>query len=393
MARTMWVVTVAAMAAVLSPTTAAAAATRTLACGATITADTRLGNDLHNCHGIGIVVGADDVDLDLNGHTVDGDGVADVEGINVDGYRNTSISNGAVRDFVEGVAVLNARGGRVSDLDLSRLRHVGVFVDSSAGVTVTNTRSSAVAFSAVFVTRSHDVAVLGNTATHSGGAVGMRASDHVRIAGNTASDVCDGVVLLDAGTDSVIEANRIAGRSDCDGIVLANGSDHDVVRDNVVTGSAGGLGIQASAHDVVTGNVLRGNDFVGIYVFGGDDNSITGNTVGGNGDGSEGGIHLLPTDAGDPALRNAVTGNTVVGNVGDGVLVDVGASRSVITSNRADQNTDDGIDVDARGTTVTGNTANRNGDLGIEAVAGTRGNGNTAAGNGNPLQCTGVACG
>jgi hypothetical protein len=38
-------------------------------------------------------------------------------------------------------------------------------------------------------------------------------------------------------------------------------------------------------------------------------------------------------------------------------------------------------------------TANDNGDLGIEAVAGVNdGGGNRASGNGNPAQCTGVAC-
>src|SRR4051794_9525573 len=72
-----------------SPSPAGAATT--VACGAVITVDTRLGNDLRNCHGIGIVIGADGVDLDLNGHTVDGDGIGDVEGINVDGHRDTSV--------------------------------------------------------------------------------------------------------------------------------------------------------------------------------------------------------------------------------------------------------------------------------------------------------------
>jgi parallel beta-helix repeat protein len=394
MGRTVRVVLLATIALVLAPAPASAGTTTRLACGATITADTRLGNDLRDCHGIGIVIAADGVDLDLNGHLVDGDGVGDFEGINVDGYRNTSIRNGAVRDFVEGAAVLNARGGRVSDLALSRLRHVGVFISDSAGLTVTRTRSTAVAASGVFVTRSHDVAVLGNSVTRSGGGIGMRVSDHVRIAGNTISDVaCGSVALLDGGTHSVIEANRISGPDGCDGIGLSDGSDGNVVRGNVVSGAGGGVGITASNHNVVTGNTLRHNAFVGIYVFGGDDNTIDRNAITANGDGSEGGVHLLVSDTGEAPHRTAISGNTIEGNVGDGVLVDAGVARTVLTSNRANRNTDDGIDVDATGTTLTGNTANRNDDLGIEAVPGTRGSGNTASGNGDPRQCTGVACG
>jgi hypothetical protein len=54
---------------------------------------------------------------------------------------------------------------------------------------------------------------------------------------------------------------------------------------------------------------------------------------------------------------------------------------------------DDGIDVDAPGTTVTGNVADHNHDLRIEAVPGVvDGGGNHANGNGNPAQCTDVAC-
>ena len=57
------------------PSSAHAETVATVTCGETITVDTRLRNDLVDCPGIGIVIGADDVRLDLNGHLVDGDGI------------------------------------------------------------------------------------------------------------------------------------------------------------------------------------------------------------------------------------------------------------------------------------------------------------------------------
>jgi hypothetical protein len=45
-----------------------------LECGDTITADTTLERDLTGCPSNGIVIGADGVTLDLNGHTISGDG-------------------------------------------------------------------------------------------------------------------------------------------------------------------------------------------------------------------------------------------------------------------------------------------------------------------------------
>src|SRR3954447_10185545 len=54
---------------------AGAGATRSkpVACGDTITASVRLDHDLADCPDNGIVIGADGITLDLNGHTIDGD--------------------------------------------------------------------------------------------------------------------------------------------------------------------------------------------------------------------------------------------------------------------------------------------------------------------------------
>src|SRR3954464_11065087 len=43
-------------------------------CGDTITTDTTLHHDLVNCPNNGILIGADNVTLNLNGHRIDGDG-------------------------------------------------------------------------------------------------------------------------------------------------------------------------------------------------------------------------------------------------------------------------------------------------------------------------------
>ena len=52
----------------------AAVAAKQPKCGDTITKDTTLHKDLVDCPNNGIVIGADNVTLDLNGHTIDGDG-------------------------------------------------------------------------------------------------------------------------------------------------------------------------------------------------------------------------------------------------------------------------------------------------------------------------------
>jgi parallel beta-helix repeat protein len=91
---------------------------------------------------------------------------------------------------------------------------------------------------------------------------------------------------------------------------------------------------------------------------------------------------------------NTVVRHNLLRANGDGVFVLDTAENTLIEGNLALASQDDGIDVDSPSTTLTGNHALNNSDLGIEAVFGvTDGGGNKAHGNGNPAQCTNLACG
>ena len=70
-------------------------------CGMVVTQSIELRNDLNDCLWDGLVVGADGITIDLNGHTVDGKGIA--AGIRNDGYDNVSVKNGTVIEFDHGV--------------------------------------------------------------------------------------------------------------------------------------------------------------------------------------------------------------------------------------------------------------------------------------------------
>ena len=84
-----------------------------LSCGDTITVDTTLDSDLLDCPNNGIVIGADDITLDLNGHTIDGDDAlvdpcpenefCDV-GVANDGHNGVRIKGGDISGFAFGVS-------------------------------------------------------------------------------------------------------------------------------------------------------------------------------------------------------------------------------------------------------------------------------------------------
>src|SRR5690242_13975220 len=58
----------------LTAATGGLAQASALHCGDVITVNTRLSSDLVNCPDNGLVIGADNITLDLNGHVIDGDG-------------------------------------------------------------------------------------------------------------------------------------------------------------------------------------------------------------------------------------------------------------------------------------------------------------------------------
>jgi hypothetical protein len=63
-------------------------------CGQTLTASTTVANDLTNCPGDGLVIGAAGITLDLNGHTIDGQLAG--FGIRSDRFVNVTIEHGTI---------------------------------------------------------------------------------------------------------------------------------------------------------------------------------------------------------------------------------------------------------------------------------------------------------
>jgi hypothetical protein len=108
-------------------------------CGDMITADTTLDSDLVNCPNHGIVIAADGVTLDLNGHLVDGDGTPAAGcdnqmepcdfGLFNDGHDGVTVMHGSVREFAAGVlfgtATGRARNNRVLGVSATRNQFTG----------------------------------------------------------------------------------------------------------------------------------------------------------------------------------------------------------------------------------------------------------------------------
>jgi nitrous oxidase accessory protein NosD len=354
-----------------------------VSCGDTITASTTLDSDLVNCPGNGIVVGADGITLDLNGHTIDGDepeecnevcdfGVANFE------HADVTIEGGSVREFALALIVGGAPNNRLVHLSLTRSTFSGALIFESPGA------------------RFERNTVVANGLNTDQAGVGVFSSPDSRIARNEISDNGDiGVFGLEAD-DIVFERNVLSGHPEA--AFLIEGS-RNVFTRNRLTRNAEGITVGGD-ENVITRNhvsdvpLSEEGGGLGIFVAAGHDNLVTRNVVV---RAARVGIQvsLLPDEleGGPPAVNTVVRHNVLRGNR-DGIFVLETAQNTLIQDNLALASEDDGIDVDSPLTTLTGNHALHNGDLGIEAVFGVSdGGGNKAHGNGNPAQCTNVACG
>ena len=336
-----------------------------VSCGELLTQSTTLGNDLVNCFGDGLVVGADNITIDLNGHTIDGTGVG--AGVRNNGFASVTVRNGTIQEFEQGV--LLGPGTQLSVVeDLTAQNNL------VAGIELAGAGSG---------NQVRDNTLLGN----GNGSIGiaLEASSGNTLLTNTITGTGGGGVELSLASN----ANRVEGNvltSTGDGIAVGDSEGNQLLSNTVRQSVGAGIGLSVANGGVVAGNDVRFNA-TGIELDESSGNRVEANNAS-NATGS--GIEL------EASFDNDVLSNIANSNAGSGIEMDteglVGPG-NLLDGNTASGNGDDGISVAAGNHTISGNTANSNLGWGIFADVGNiDGGGNTARGNEEPEQCFGVHC-
>jgi parallel beta-helix repeat protein len=303
-----------------------------VSCGDEITADTTLDSDLVDCPNNGVVIGADGVTLDLNGHRIDGDGtefagcgkneLCDI-GVANDGHDGVTVKGGTVTEFGLGLLVGRAKRNRLRDLSVIENAFEGIVMFRSARSRVRHSTASR------------------NGVGNSRPGIALFESHHNRITRNKMSKNGDLALFMDGSDRNLIRHNRTRRHSE------------------------GGMIIEGDHNRIVSNRSVR--------------------------DG--GGILITTLSPGGKAVGNLIRRNEVRHARASGIVIAEVAKRSRISRNLVAGAGRSGIGVGSPSTKLTKNRAVRNGRLGIEAVEGViDGGGNRASGNGDPRQCVNVTC-
>lgn len=318
--------------------------------GDTLTSDTKLTCDLSGS-GDGLIIGADGITIDLNGHTLSGDGTG--SGIdNSGGHDNVTIKNGTIEDFAEGVLADGADGLSLKDLNVigasgsavdTGAIHVldsedVVIEDCSVSVTAANGGPHCIRLDTVTdVKVEHcdiDGGFIGVSFFSIGGNVGLGDPTTGSIKDCTISDCFSSCILLGNTDDATVEGNDMSGAASGMqiGFHANNATSGIEICDNDVHDNGGGLFVTFMTDSEIYDNDVSDNLGFGILLRAGTtDNEISENTVNGNG---VRGIVLI-----FGANDNLITENTVRHNGSDGISLFLGANTgNEITENTARNN-------------------------------------------------------
>jgi parallel beta-helix repeat protein len=260
-----------------------------LSCGQTITQSTVLENDVGPCTNNGIIIGADNITFNLNGHRIFGRALSgDRTGVYLLNRTGVTVKNGTVSNFDMGVAIERGSRNTVTNI-VARDNIGGVGAPGGDGIAILSSQGNR-----ILNNRSH------NNGPFAGIGLYSRV-DQTHPRQTPPGPARDNLVHGNSVTNNIIGPNRI------NPVDTAN---HGIKLEN------------DGVFNTFTNNQVHGNGLDGISMFADtSDNVIRGNNV----------------------TRNGFYRTTI--RRGSGIIVFTRSARNIVENNRSTDNADSGIDI------------------------------------------------
>jgi parallel beta-helix repeat protein len=230
-------------------------------CGQALKHSITLGRNLHNCRGDGLVVRANNITINLNGHTVDGSGRRSSAGVRIAGFNGVTVTGGVVRQFGKGIWLVRADDDKIVNNVVTGSFDEGIFTNETSDrpliqgnrISWSGTRHHAVDADAIDA-RGAGVRALSNTVRHSNDdGIDVGGSATTIDGNNIASSGHDGIDVDSVG--STVQ-NNVSNSNGDDGIGVGRNARAVVLRNNITNINAD-LGIQPIAGTAIDGGGNR----------------------------------------------------------------------------------------------------------------------------------------
>ncbi|MEO8094415.1 MAG: right-handed parallel beta-helix repeat-containing protein [Pseudolysinimonas sp.] len=345
----------------------AASASATDLCGVVVTTPGTsivVTEDLH-CAGSGITVRANNVTIDLAGHTIYGSGSDDADpilgfpaGVVVYGATNTQVRGGTLTGFAQGMTVMRSTVTTVQNLTINGTKHDGMGLTDSSGVSLSNLNLTGLGSdwypaTGIVGTRvtgfSIDTSVISQW---SGDGLFMDSANGFTFARTSVlNNVGTGIslwqprgrVLIDQATAAVNDDGIAIAHSSTSGTVTISNS---TIRNNVENGLHTTNATNARVVNVTANN----NGSEGIWMDSGIDASY----------------------GGDIPFTATVQGSTANGNRHSGISMSF-AGRWTLTGNHTEGNGESGFSFWGGAALLSGNTSKGNTENGFTWYEGSHG--------------------
>jgi parallel beta-helix repeat protein len=298
-------------------------------CGQTINQNTTLTHDIGPCPNNGLVIGANNITLNLNGHRIFGLAGDDDDGTGVllVGRSGVTVTGGTVQFFDVGIIIEGGNGNTVDNMDIrDNIGRATFFPPGTpAPPPIPGTRGG----DGIAIESSRSNRIINNLVRNNGpfsgiGLYTLIDSDHPRTtSGPSSGNYIDSNIV----EDNVVGRASLGG-TDNDGIRVENNSSQNfILRNTVRRNGLDGIALFANTtFNNVQYNIVQGNGFFrtsvrrgsGIILFNGSNgNFVHGNTVVGNAD--NGIVAQGPlTNALTGAVTLGANGNRIVNNTATG---------------------------------------------------------------------------
>ncbi|NMX21869.1 hypothetical protein C5S30_05445 [ANME-1 cluster archaeon GoMg4] len=273
-------------------------ASKIFACGDTVTESCTFNCDLSCKNGHGLIIGAYNVTINGNGHTLDGvlagacDDWVERSGIYSKGYDNVMIKNLEIKNFCNGIYLEGDTRDVIyrNTIDTCEIHHNG---NDKGGDTQTH---------GIKMRYVYNSTISSNKVHHN-----LGRGDSCENGGNG--------IFLYAGDYNIITNNTVYGNTKA-GIFTKMKPKYNNISDNTVTENGQGgivLRCKLSSLFIIENNVVSDNKGVGIYV-GGAGNTLKSNTVMDNRNGSAYGWDGMGIWIEREAYNTTLVSNNVTGN-------------------------------------------------------------------------------